>query len=453
MYNSEHSKNSLGVCVLSIDSSSQQIRLFQKNEQIRSSLKATREKRKHQLCRVFQLKVDKSKLSKQALHHLQQLFLQAKWFSNAILASEDIYTFDSKVKTVPVKVGRKIEQRALSVLSSQMKQELLKQIQRDIRNLTKKKAKGYKVGQLKFKKSVQTIPLKQYNNTYTIHRPNQIKIQGLRRGIKVRGLDQIPDDADCADANLIWRHDDFFLHITTYVEKKTRIVPNNSLGIDFGLKHQLTLSNGVSVNYNIPIPPKLRAQYKKLSKKRYGSKNYVKEQLKLQKAFSAWNNRKKDVINKITHVLTTSYQVICYQEDPIKNWQRLWGSKLLNTTIGALLKALEKKALTPCPVNQWTATTKRCHQCGTIRKEPLELSERTFNCPNCALTIDRDYNAAKGIEKIGLIENNHSHLINELGAERIEVTPRETSPPTWTNAGLVNRLNQIPFVRASAVGE
>jgi transposase len=435
------------------DTLSRQVNLLQKNEQIKSSIKATREKRKRQLCRVFRLKVDKSKLSKQAFHHLKQLFLQAKWFSNAILASEDVFAFDSKVKTVPVKVGQQIEQRNLTVLSSQMKQALLKQIQRDIQNLAKKRAKGYKVGRLKFKKCVQTIPLKQYNNTYTIHRRNQVKIQGLGRRIKVRGLQQIPEDADYANANLIWKHDDFFLHVTTYIEKKKQNVPRTSLGIDFGIKHQLTLSNGLSINYNITIPPKLRAQYKKLSRKRLGSKNYVKEQLKLQKSFSVWNNRKKDVINKIAHVLTTSYQVICYQKDPIKNWCRLWGSEILNTTIGALLKALEKKALTPCPVNQWAATTKHCHKCGTIRKESLELSERTFRCSNCSLIIDRDYNAAKSIEKLGLLENNRFHLINELGAERIEVTPRETNTPTQTNAELINRLNQIPFVRASAVCE
>ncbi len=82
--------------------------------------------------------------------------------------------------------------------------------------------------------------------------------------------------------------------------------------------------------------------------------------------------RVKISFNKITHILTTSYQLICYQEDPIKNWQRLWGSKILNTNLGALLRTLEKKALTPCPVGQWTATTKCCHNCGTILKDQFE---------------------------------------------------------------------------------
>ena len=96
------------------------------------------------------------------------LFLQAKWFINAVIASNKIFEFDSKVKEVLVKVGEKYELRSLSFLSSQMKQGLLKQVQQDILNLAKKKEKGYKVGKLKFKKFIQTIPLKQYD-IYLLH--------------------------------------------------------------------------------------------------------------------------------------------------------------------------------------------------------------------------------------------------------------------------------------------
>ena len=93
-----------------------------KNEQIKATMKATREKRKHQDCRVYQLKVDKSKLSREAQTHLWQLFLQAKWYVNAILGSDDIFSFDYKTTEVPVKVGDTFEVRSLTVLSSQMRQ-------------------------------------------------------------------------------------------------------------------------------------------------------------------------------------------------------------------------------------------------------------------------------------------------------------------------------------------
>lgn len=46
-----------------------------------------------------------------------------------------------------------------------------------------------------------------------------------------------------------------------------------------------------------------------------------------------------------------------------------------------------------------------------------------------------------------------SALMNELGTEHIEVTPRETSTTIQTNAELITQLNQIPFFQASAVYE
>lgn len=101
-----------------------------------------------------------------------------------------------------------------------MKQELLKEIQGDIKNLNKKKKKGYKVGKLKFKKNVQTIPLKQFNITYKLQEPNKIRIQGLKKWLTVRGMKQFPENAEFTNSKLLWRHGDFYLHVTTYTERK-----------------------------------------------------------------------------------------------------------------------------------------------------------------------------------------------------------------------------------------
>ncbi|MFX1250659.1 MAG: hypothetical protein ACFFCZ_03510 [Promethearchaeota archaeon] len=98
-----------------------------KNEQIRETLRETRERRKEMVCRTYELKVDRSKLSKKALRHLRRLFLEAKWYSNAIIASKDIFAFDDKTKVVQVKTPERMEERNLKVLSSQMRQALLEQ--------------------------------------------------------------------------------------------------------------------------------------------------------------------------------------------------------------------------------------------------------------------------------------------------------------------------------------
>ncbi|MFX1537614.1 MAG: RNA-guided endonuclease InsQ/TnpB family protein, partial [Promethearchaeota archaeon] len=334
----------------------------------------------------------------------------------------------------------------LSLLSSQMKQGLHTQIQQDIQNLAKKKAKGYRVGKLKFKKYVQSIPLKQLNNTYYIDRErNRVRIQGLKKWMRIRGLKQIPNEAEFANAKLLQRHGDFYLHITTYTSKQSRIIPEQSIGLDFGIKHQLTLSNGIKVEYNLLIPRRIRKLYQRLAKKQYGSKNYVKIKTDLQKAFRKWMNRKRDVTNKLTNLLTTHYQCICFQDDPIANWQRLWGRHILNTNLGALFTNLKERSVTPCIVDQWSATTKRCAACGYVLEVPLSLSQRVFQCPECGYRVDRDVNAAQSIEHLGL------QLVDfDVPAGRRELTPLETCTSTLA---LVDLLTQIPFVRASAVNE
>ena len=43
--------------------------------------------------------------------------------------------------------------------------------------------------------------------------------------------------------------------------------------------------------------------------------------------------------------------------------------------------------------DRWYASSKTCSGCGQV-KEHLELSERTYTCERCGLSIDRDLNAA-----------------------------------------------------------
>ena len=266
-----------------------------KNQKIAASWKATRAKRKEQQCRTYELKVDKSKLSKKMASMLKLLFLQAKWFCNMIIGSADVFAFDSSIMQVQVKKGETTEKRELDLLSSQMKQGLLDRVKQDIIDLAKKKTKGQKVGRLKFKKSVQSIPLKQYTNTYAIDfLTNKIHIQNLAGWIKVRGLKQLPKDAEFASAVLLWKQGDFYLHVTVYTAKQENHVPEKSIGLDLGIKHQLTLSAGIVVDYAIEMPKNLRRFYQILARKAKGSKNSLKIRTKIQKRFATWTNRKHD---------------------------------------------------------------------------------------------------------------------------------------------------------------
>ncbi|MEM0159946.1 MAG: hypothetical protein QW393_04285, partial [Candidatus Micrarchaeaceae archaeon] len=110
----------------------------EKNSRIREKGKATRAKRKDQTAKVYEIKFDKSKISKQRSDALQRLFLEGKWFTNYIISkgiTDSVSYKDYKVRKVNIKVGNKFEERELTILSSQMKQYLIKRLQSNVKTL------------------------------------------------------------------------------------------------------------------------------------------------------------------------------------------------------------------------------------------------------------------------------------------------------------------------------
>ena len=205
-----------------------------KKQAISATLKATKAHRRTQCCRVYELKINRSKLNATSRVHLERLFLQAKWYCNWVLSQPDPFNIDTKVKMVPVKVGDQFEDRELRCLSSQMKQELATQVQDAIRALAKLKENKRKVGQLKFKRQMRCIPLKQYRVTYQLDLDRQrVKLQKLKQRLRVHGCAQFPPKAEFANAQLLKRHGDYFLHVVTYQPTTTapRIMPRNGLSV------------------------------------------------------------------------------------------------------------------------------------------------------------------------------------------------------------------------------
>ena len=79
---------------------------------------ATKKKHSKQVCKVYELKVDKSKLNQQTLNQLKMLFIEGKWLYNHILSQSNIRNFNTKLTQVPVKVGENFEIRDFNFISS-----------------------------------------------------------------------------------------------------------------------------------------------------------------------------------------------------------------------------------------------------------------------------------------------------------------------------------------------
>lgn len=412
-----------------------------KNQRIKATLKDTKERRKHMKCRVYTVKLDRSHVNYDSLTHLKLLFVEAKWLYNYCVGHPNVFSIDDKIQEVPVKLKNRFELRQLRKLSSHMRQSIITRTQQNILSLARAKVKGHKVGRLKFKSYMNSIPLKQYGNTYRIINGNYVRIQGIPQKLRVNGLEQLPLNCECANATLLHQHGDYYLAITTYAPRDHNlkmVVPKKSIGIDFGVKHQLTLSNGVRIHYEVPVTRRIKQLCKQLSRKQYRGKNWWKTLYKLLKAYAKTINIKRDIRNKLVHFLHNTFQMVCYQNENLGAWQRLWGRRMLSTSLSGIISMLEAKVQTPVEVDRFFPSTKTCSRCEHQRA--MSLADRTYECHHCGLVIDRDYNSSRVLEYEG-------HRM--LGRGPTEVTPAETNTSTLT----LEYLNQIAYVEASMVAE
>jgi hypothetical protein len=140
----------------------------EKARKIRETLNATRQRRKNQVPKVYQLKLQN--LSKEDEEKLCRLFLEAKWLYNYVVADVEnrLNSNTWKLKEVEIKTPEGLERREIRQLSSQMRQGIVERIKRNLYSLKRAKEKGIKVGKLSFKSEVRSIPLKQYGITYKV---------------------------------------------------------------------------------------------------------------------------------------------------------------------------------------------------------------------------------------------------------------------------------------------
>lgn len=187
-----------------------------KNASISNTIKNTRERHANMICKTYEIKVVTSKLSCVQREELNAAFREAKWLRNDIIS--DLEHANRNAKIVNVKIPDGFEERELTHLGSQMKQDIYDKVQSEIKGLVTKKKQNKKVGYLKFKSVCNSLPLRQFGITYKIDfNLNRIKVQKIKKAFYVRGLTQIPNDAELANATLVRKASGLYFYITCYI--------------------------------------------------------------------------------------------------------------------------------------------------------------------------------------------------------------------------------------------
>ncbi len=288
----------------------------------------------------------------------------------------------------------------------------------------KGKRKGKKLGSPKFKKKTnqQTARFRIGGFSIKGDEVNLAKI-GNVNPIWSRKLPSAPSSVtvikDCANR--------YFLSFVVEVESINIDAKNQSIGIDLGIKTFAVMSNGAVFCRGI-LPPqtnlekaespdyskldkKVRKLQKKLARQPKDSKRRNKTQIQIAKLHNQIADARKDFLHKLSTKIVSENQTIVLEDlnvsGMVKNRKlaraiSFQGWREFRTLCEAKSQKFNRVFHV---ISRWEPTSQVCFECG-YKWGKLDLKIRSIQCFNCGAEHDRDQNAAKNINKVGI---GHCH--------------------------------------------
>ena len=379
------------------------------SDEKRTKMMATRAetklRRAGQVCKVCECKIVWNKLNKQQREALTMLFVEGKWFYNHVLSfRNEKHVLLKEINTTDIRYLKHLDKDGKEIISeikyltAQQKQGILQRMFSNELAIASLIAKGFqKHGSLSFKSELNCIPLKQYGASHKIKTKTKIHVSGIKGNIKVRGLDQIADNAEFANANLVKKPDGYYFMLTTYVDKDKISTPKTTdkeIGLDFGIKTNVTTSEGDKFDLTVRESGRLKRLQHQVQRRQRQSKRRGRSVRELRKEYQKQTSRKRDKANKILSFLK-QYKCVVFQDEQIQNWHKgRFGKQVQHSCMGMLkskLKQLEQSVV----LDRYIATTKFCPKCFK-KKQDITLADRIYKC-SCGYEMDRDIHAAKNM--------------------------------------------------------
>ncbi|MEZ2226279.1 MAG: RNA-guided endonuclease InsQ/TnpB family protein [Microcoleus sp.] len=311
-------------------------------------------------------------------------------------------------------LSKKIEERAwLKDVSSVPLQQSLKQLDVAYKNYfdsLKGKKKGKKIGQPRFKKKTNSQSATFVKSGFSIKGESVYLAKiGNISPIWSRQLPSYPSSVtaikDCANR--------YFLSFVVEINSDIVEAKNHSIGIDLGIKTFAVMSDGTSAKspkYK-QLDRKIRRLQRKLARQPKDSKRRNKTRIKIAKLHNKIADTRKDFLHKLSTKIVRDNQVIVLEDLNVSGMVK---NRKLARVISqqgwyefrALCEAKSEKFGREFRViSRWEPTSQICSNCG-FKWGKLDLKIRSVQCLNCGIEHDRDENAAKNINKVGI---GHCH--------------------------------------------
>ena len=248
-----------------------------------------------------------------------------------------------------------------------------------------------------------------FSNCFTF-RDGQIKLAKQSESLDIRWSRPLPEGAQPSQVT-VSKDSAGRYHISILVESViTEHEPTDAtVGIDAGITSLYTLSTGEKITnprHEKRDRKKLARAQKNLSRKQKGSNNRAKARLKVARIHARIADRRRDHLHKLSTRIIRENQVVMIEDLSVRNMVRnhSLARAISDASWSQFRTMLEYKAdwygRQVVAIDRFYPSTKTCSACGVIN-DAMSLGVREWTC-RCGTTHDRDINAAKNIQALGL---------------------------------------------------
>lgn len=202
----------------------------------------------------------------------------------------------------------------------------------------------------------------------------------------------------------------YFVSVLVETEQVYKQKTDKTIGVDLGIKTLATLSDGVIIgnpHFIRENQTKLMRLQQYLSRKKKGSRRKKKCKLKIARLHRKISDKRLWYMHNLTTMLVDNYDVICIED--LNTSGMLKNHCLANYISDASFYMFRQQLEYKCKwygkelvvIDRFYPSSKTCSRCGW-KDDDLKLSDRIFKCENCGLELDRDFNAAINIQRMGV---------------------------------------------------
>jgi putative transposase len=183
------------------------------------------------------------------------------------------------------------------------------------------------------------------------------------------------------------------------VEIQAKPVVGKVVGLDLGLAHLVTDSNGhfhENPKSLEKAQKKLRRAQQSLARKKKGSKNREKQRVKVAECHEHVTSQRKDHLHKLSTTITSENQVVVVESLDVKKMvknkrlARLVSDAGMSEFVRLLEYKCEQWGRTFVQVPRFLPSSQACSECGSINPLVKNLGVRRWVCPACGERHDRD---------------------------------------------------------------